>query len=140
MATREEFEAAVDAFEEAIRDEYGNVFADYRGVGYQVAHAALLAMWPEPLTCDGCLFDGAPMPLDGERCYICRRYPHVDNYQPKERADARADRDRLAERVGEVVSVCNRADKMMAGEMIVYVSDIRAALAAEPDGGERKDR
>lgn len=49
----------------------------------------------------------------------------------------RAERDRLAERVGEVVSVCNRADKMMAGEMIVYVSDIRAALAAEPDGGER---
>ena len=94
MASRDEFERAVYSLVSKARDHGRRLGCFYTLEGEDederaaaaedAARADLLALWPEPMTCEGCLFNGAPMPLDGERCYICRRYPHVDNYQPKE--------------------------------------------------------
>lgn len=54
------------------------------------------------------------------------------NWARAEAIDAKGRAVVAEQRVRDAKSVCNRANKMMTGEMIVYVSDIRAALEPKP--------
>ena len=81
MASRDEFEAAVDGDARAYKSGMDNPVNQPAMLD---ARAALLALWPEPVACDGCDWENN----SAGPCAWCRRMARPDNYQPKERADA----------------------------------------------------
>ena len=81
MASRDEFEAAVDAVIDATYDDAREETKEScDGVDY--SRAALLSLWPEPVTCETCGHYQDPA-----YCGECR-LTHEVLYTPKERADA----------------------------------------------------
>ena len=96
MASRDEFERAVYSLVSKARDHGRRLGCFYTLEGEDederaaadedAARAVLLALWPEPVTCEGCACEFSKGAF--HRCKSCCRCQRPDNYQPKERADA----------------------------------------------------